>query len=280
MSDLFRLDGKNVVITGAGGSIGTQMSILFAKAGSNLVLSDVSAPALEALQRDMVINGPYSGRLLYQKCDVTREDDVASLVQLFDKWGGVDVTLNNAGILHAEDGDAIGATQHAWEATFDVNVKGTWFGCKHAVLSMKNHGRARGSIINMASIAGLMGSATAQLAYTASKGAIIVLTRELAIVHARDGIRFNALCPGPLNTPMMQDYLGTIVDRRLRREIHLPQGRFGEPIEVAYAAMFLASDASSFVNAQELVVDGGLTKAYVTPEGPSAHSTIPNFMSS
>ncbi|KAL0935883.1 short-chain dehydrogenase reductase family [Colletotrichum truncatum] len=276
MSELFQLTGKNVVITGAAGSIGTQTAIVFAKAGANLLLSDVSNKALEDLQQNLELHGPYPGRVEYKTCDVSDENDVASLVQHLDQHGGVDVMLNNAGVFPNEDGDAVEVTQRAWDLTYQVNVKGTWHGCKYAVLSMRKHGKTNGSVINTSSVVGLMGSATAQLAYTTSKGAIIAMTRELAIVHAREGIRFNTLCPGPLNTPLMQDYLGTDLERRARREIHLPQGRFGEPIEQASAALFLASDASSFVNAQELVVDGGLTKAYVTPEGP-AHNGIQNF---
>ncbi|KAK2006391.1 short chain dehydrogenase reductase [Colletotrichum eremochloae] len=276
MSEVFHLTGKNVILTGAAGSIGTQIAILFAQAGANLLLSDVSIKALETLRQNVELHGPHSGRIECKACDVSIEEDVEALVQHLDQYGGVDVMLNNAGVFPHEDGDAVEVTQKAWDLTYQVNIKGTWHGCKHAVLSMRKHGKTRGSVINTSSIVGLIGSATAQLAYTTSKGAIIAMTRELAIVHAREGFRFNALCPGPLNTPLMQDYLGTNVERRARREIHLPQGRFGEPIEQATAALFLASDASSFVNAQELVVDGGLTKAYVTPEGP-AHQGIQNF---
>jgi NAD(P)-dependent dehydrogenase (short-subunit alcohol dehydrogenase family) len=197
---------------------------------------------------------------MYQQCDVTHEDEVAALIGTLDEYGGVDVQFNNAGIFHAEDGDAVNVSNRAWDMTYNVNIKGTWHGCKHAIQSMLRNSKTTGSVINTSSVAGLIGSATSQIAYSASKGAIIAFTRELAIVHARDGIRFNSLCPGPLNTPLMQDYLGTDPQRRSRREIHLPQGRFGEPIEIAYAALFLASDASAFVTAQELVVDGGLTK--------------------
>ncbi|KAH0440462.1 hypothetical protein CcaCcLH18_02486 [Colletotrichum camelliae] len=243
MSELFQLTGKNVIITGAAGSIGTQIAILFAKSGANLLLSDVSTKALEDLRQNVELHGPHPGRVDYKTCDVSNEDDVAALVQYLDQYGGVDVMLNNAGVFPHEDGDALEVTQKAWDLTYQVNVKGTWHGCKHAVLSMRKHGKARGSVINTSSVVGLIGSATAQLAYTTSKGAIIAMTRELAIVHAREGIRFNT---------------------------------FGEPIEQASAALFLASDASSFVNAQELVVDGGLTKAYVTPEGP-AYESIKNF---
>lgn len=150
-----------------------------------------------------------------------------------------------------------------------INVKGVWYGSKHAVLALRRFNKPRGSIINTASVVALVGSATPQLAYTASKGAVLAMTRELAIVHAREGYRFNALCPAPLNTPLLQDWLGDDKPKRLRREIHFPTGRFGEAIEQAQAVLFLASDESSFVNGTDFVVDGGMTKAYVTPEGPA-----------
>ena len=151
----------------------------------------------------------------------------------------------------------------------DINVKGVWFGSKHAVLSLRKHKKTNGSIINTASVVALVGSATPQLAYTASKGAVLAMTRELAIVHAREGFRFNSLCPAPLNTPLLQDWLGDDAAKRHRREIHFPTGRFGEAIELAQAVLFLASDEASFVNGTDFVVDGGMTKAYVTPEGPA-----------
>ena len=153
--------------------------------------------------------------------------------------------------------------------THAINVKGVWYGCKHGVLALRKHKKSRGSIINTASVVALVGSATPQLAYTASKGAVLAMTRELAIVHAREGFRFNALCPAPLNTPLLQDWLGDDQPKRHRREIHFPSGRFGEAVEQAQAVLFLASDEASFVNGTDFVVDGGMTKAYVTPEGPA-----------
>jgi NAD(P)-dependent dehydrogenase (short-subunit alcohol dehydrogenase family) len=204
----------------------------------------------------------------WQLCDVSKEPDVQAAVESLDSWGGVDVIFNNAGIMHAKDDDAIGTPENIWDLTMNINVKGVWFGCKHAVISLRKHKKTKGSIINTASVVALVGSATPQLAYTASKGAVLALTRELAIVHAREGFRFNSLCPAPLNTPLLQDWLGDDVPKRLRREIHFPAGRFGEAIEQANAVLFLASDEASFVNGHEMVVDGGMTKAYVTPEGP------------
>jgi hypothetical protein len=158
--------------------------------------------------------------------------------------------FNNAGIMHADDADAIDTPEKIWDLTQAINVKGVWFGCKHAVISLRKFNKTRGSIINTASVVALVGSATPQLAYTASKGAVLAMTRELAIVHAREGFRFNALCPAPLNTPLLQDWLGDDKPKRMRREIHFPSGRFGEAIEQAQAVLFLASDESGFINGQ------------------------------
>lgn len=199
-----------------------------------------------------------------------------ALVEALDSWGGVDVMFNNAGIMHARDDDAIGTPEEIWDLTQAINVKGVWFGSKHAVLSLRRHNKTKGSIINTASMVALVGAATPQLAYTASKGAVLAMTRELAIVHAREGFRFNSLCPAPLNTPLLQDWLGDDQAKRHRREIHFPTGRFGEAIEQAHAAVFLASDESSFVTAHDMVVDGGLTKAYVTGEGPPLAAPVNN----
>ncbi len=185
-----------------------------------------------------------------QVCDVSKEADVQALVEHVDSWGGVDIMFNNAGIMHADDADAIDTPEKIWDLTQAINVKGVWFGCKHAVLSLRKFKKTKGSIINTASVVALVGSATPQLAYTASKGAVLALTRELAIVHAREGLRFNALCPAPLNTPLLQDWLGDDIPKRQRREIHFPSGRFGEAIEQANAVLFLASDESSFINGQ------------------------------
>jgi NAD(P)-dependent dehydrogenase (short-subunit alcohol dehydrogenase family) len=201
---------------------------------------------------------------------------VQALVEAMDCWGGVDVMFNNAGIMHARDDDAVNTPEDIWDLTQAINVKGVWYGCKHAVLSLRRHQKSKASIINTASVVALVGSATPQLAYTASKGAVLALTRELAIVHAREGYRFNSLCPAPLNTPLLQDWLGDDIPKRMRREIHFPTGRFGEAIEQAQAVLFLASDDSSFVNGHDFVVDGGMTKAYVTPEGPAASPPVNN----
>ncbi|KAK4170049.1 putative dehydrogenase [Cladorrhinum sp. PSN259] len=273
-----RLAGKNTLITGAAGGIGLETSILFAKEGANVLMADISAEALERALAKVKQLVPGAGRVETIICDVSKESAVKAAVEHLDSWGGLDVIFNNAGIMHARDDDAINTPEEIWDLTQNINVKGVWFGCKHAVLALRRHKKTKGSIINTASVVAQVGSATPQLAYTASKGAVLALTRELAIVHAREGYRFNSLCPAPLNTPLLQDWLGDDKAKRLRREIHFPTGRFGEAIEQAQAVLFLASDESSFVNGHDLTVDGGMTKAYVTPEGPSAPAPVNNAL--
>lgn len=271
-----RLAGKNAIVTGAAGGIGLETSILFVKEGANVLLADISEEALARALSKIKQLVPDAGRLETTICDVSKEAAVQAAVESLDSWGGVDVMFNNAGIMHARDDDAINTPEEIWDLTQNINVKGVWFGSKHAVLSLRRHKKTKGSIINTASIVALVGAATPQLAYTASKGAVLALTRELAIVHAREGYRFNSLCPAPLNTPLLQDWLGDDKAKRARREVHFPTGRFGEAIEQAQAVLFLASDESSFVNGSDFVVDGGMTKAYVTPEGPPAPAPLNN----
>ncbi|KAF2155701.1 NAD(P)-binding protein [Myriangium duriaei CBS 260.36] len=264
-----RLAGKNAVITGAAGGIGLETTILFAREGANVLMSDISAPALEkGLAKVKEVVPDAVGKIEIKTCDVTKESDVAAIVEHLDPWGGLDIIFNNAGIMHADDADALDTPEKIWDLTHNINVKGVWYGSKHAVIALRKHKKTKGSIINTASIVALVGAATPQLAYTASKGAVLAMTRELAIVHARESFRFNSLCPAPLNTPLLQDWLGDDQAKRQRREIHFPTGRFGEAIEQAQAVLFLASDEASFVNGTDFVVDGGMTKAYVTPEGP------------
>jgi NAD(P)-dependent dehydrogenase (short-subunit alcohol dehydrogenase family) len=253
-------------------------------------MTDISEPALEkAIAKAKSLTPNAVGKVEITKVDVTKESDVQAAVEKLDAWGGLDIIFNNAGIMHADDAgkkaheascatfltfsiDAIDTPEKIWDLTHNINVKGVWYGSKHAVLALRKHKKTRGSIINTASVVALVGSATPQLAYTASKGAVLAMTRELAIVHAREGFRFNALCPAPLNTPLLQDWLGDDAAKRHRREVHFPSGRFGEAIEQAQAVLFLASDESSFVNGTDFVVDGGMTKAYVTPEGPATEA--------
>ncbi|RPB27560.1 short-chain dehydrogenase/reductase family protein [Terfezia boudieri ATCC MYA-4762] len=265
-----RLSGKNCVVTGAAGGIGLETSILFLQEGANVLLADVNGDALaSALSKVKQVVGQVPGKTETFVCDVSKEDQVAAMVKHVDAWGGLDVIFNNAGIMHAKDDDAVNTPEAIWDLTQNINVKGVWFGCKHAVLSFRRNNKKNTSVINTASVVALVGSATPQLAYTASKGAVLALTRELAIVHAREGYRFNSLCPAPLNTPLLQDWLGDDKAKRHRREVHFPTGRFGEAIEQARAVVWLASEDSGFYNGQEMVVDGGMTRAYVTPEGPA-----------
>ena len=169
--------------------------------------------------------------------------------------------------MHPNDDNAITTEESVWDLTMKINVKGVWYGCRHAIPALRRAGG--GSIINTASFVAIMGAATPQLAYTASKGAVLALTRELAAVHARENIRFNALCPGPLRTPLLMNFLNT-EEKKQRRLVHVPMGRFGEAIEQAYAALFLASDESSYITGTDFAVDGGLTAAYVTPLGETS----------
>ncbi|KAF8428337.1 hypothetical protein EV426DRAFT_528503 [Tirmania nivea] len=265
-----RLTGKNCVITGAAGGIGLETSILFLQEGANVLLADINGEALaSALSKAMEILGQVPGKAETFVCDVSKENQVEAMVKHVDAWGGLDVIFNNAGIMHSKDDDAVNTPESIWDLTQNINVKGVWFGCKHAILSFRRNNKMNTSVINTASVVALLGSATPQLAYTASKGAVLAMTRELAIMHARDGYRFNSLCPGPLNTPLLQDWLGDDKAKRHRREVHFPTGRFGEAIEQARAVVWLASEDSGFYNGQEMVVDGGMTRAYVTPEGPA-----------
>lgn len=223
-------------------------------------MADISEPAVTKACTKVKEIVPSAPRVETVKCDVSKEADVQAMIESQDSWGGTDVIFNNAGIMHGDDADAVDTPEKIWDLTHAINVKGVWYGSKHAVLSMRRHKKTRGSIINTASVVALVGSATPQLAYTASKGAVLALTRELAVVHAREGFRFNALCPAPLNTPLLQDWLGDDQPKRFRREVHFPTGRFGEAIEQAHAVVFLASDESSFVNGTDFVVDGGMSR--------------------
>jgi NAD(P)-dependent dehydrogenase (short-subunit alcohol dehydrogenase family) len=163
-----------------------------------VLMADISGPALEKAKAKVLELIPSAGKIETFIADVSKESDVANLVEHLDSWGGVDVMFNNAGIMHADDDDAVGTPEKIWDLTMNINVKGVWFGSKHAVLSLRKHKKTKGSVINTASMVALVGSATPQLAYTASKGAVLAMTRELAIVHAREGFRFNSLCPAPL----------------------------------------------------------------------------------
>lgn len=260
-----RLSGKNAIITGAAGGIGLESAIQFAREGANVLLSDINEEALKTALGHVkeLSNASESAKIEYFVCDVSKEDQVKKLVEHVEAWGGVDVMFNNAGIMHPQDDGALNTEEKIWDLTQAINVKGVWYGSKYAIESLLKHGKTNGSIINTGSFVGIMGAATPQIAYTASKGAVLAMTREMAICYAQKGIRINSICPGPLNTPLLQNFLDTD-EKKFRRTVHLPSGRFGEAIEIAKAAVFLASDDASYITAQDFMVDGGLTKAYVT----------------
>ncbi|HXF63904.1 MAG TPA: SDR family oxidoreductase, partial [Caldilineaceae bacterium] len=204
------------------------------------------------------------GEAISIHADVSRAADCEAMVKAAEEtFGKLDVLFNNAGIMHSQDDDAVHTEEAIWDLTLAINLKGVYLGCKYGIPALRRAGG--GSIINTASFVALLGAATPQLAYTASKGGVLAMTRELAVVHARENIRVNALCPGPLRTEMLMSFLDTEAKRQ-RRLVHIPMGRFGEAREMAYAALYLASDESSYVTGAEFVVDGGITAAYVTPE--------------
>jgi NAD(P)-dependent dehydrogenase (short-subunit alcohol dehydrogenase family) len=255
-----RLNGEVALITGAGSGIGRESAVLFAAEGAAIVAVDVNLPAAEATVAMVQAAG---GKAVAVKADVSKAADCEAMVAVAEKeFGKLTVLFNNAGISHADDDDAIATTEEVWDLTFAINVKGVFLGCKYGVPALRRAGG--GSIINTASFVAILGAATPQLAYTSSKGAVLSMTRELACIHAREKIRVNALCPGPLRTELLMKYLNT-EEKKQRRLVHIPMGRFGEAAEIAKAALYLASTDSSFVTGAEFVVDGGITAAYTTP---------------
>jgi len=256
-----RLEDKVALITGAGSGIGRQSALLFASEGARVLVVDVNE---EAARETVALIGGARGRAGYCPADVAQARDCEQMVAACEKqFGRLDVLFNNAGIMHAKDDDAVTTDEAIWDLTLDINAKSVFLGCKYGIPALRRAGG--GSIINTASFVARLGAATPQIAYTASKGAVLALTRELAVVHARENIRANALCPGPLRTELLMSYLNTEAKRH-RRLVHVPMGRFGEAEEIARAALYLASDESSYVTGTEFLVDGGLTAAYVTPE--------------
>ena len=256
-----RLEGKVALITGAASGIGKEAALIFAAEGAAVVAVDRDDKAGQATVEAVKASG---GRAAYVTADVSRSDDCARMVATAEQtFGRLDVLFNNAGIMDSRDDDAVSTDEETWDLTMNVNAKGVFLGCKHGIPALRRAGG--GSIINTASFVAVLGAATPQIAYTASKGAVLALTRELAIVHAREKIRVNALCPGPLHTEMLMKFLNTD-QKKQRRLVHIPMGRFGTAREIAQAALFLASDESSFVTGTDFLVDGGITAAYVTPE--------------
>jgi NAD(P)-dependent dehydrogenase (short-subunit alcohol dehydrogenase family) len=256
-----RLDGKVALITGAGSGIGREASRLFAREGARVVAVDRDAATADETAAIVAKDG---GEALPVAADVAVSADCERMVAAAeDQYGRLDVLFNNAGVMLTSDDDALTTDEDTWDTTFDVNAKGVFLGCKHGIPALRRAGG--GAIVNTASFVAKLGAATSQVAYTASKGAVLALTRELAVIHAREGIRVNTLCPGPLRTELLMRFLDT-EEKRQRRLVHIPMGRFGEAAEIARAALFLASDDASFMTGAELLVDGGITAAYVTPE--------------
>jgi NAD(P)-dependent dehydrogenase (short-subunit alcohol dehydrogenase family) len=256
-----RLKDKVALITGAGSGIGHEAAVLFAREGANVVAVDVNDDGGRETVGEIEDDG---GRAVFVHADVSRAADVQAMVAAATKtYGRLNVLFNNAGIFPAEDGSVLETDEKTWDRVLSINLKGVFLGCKYGIPALLESGG--GSIVNTASFVALMGSATPQIAYTASKGGVLALTREIAIEFARKGIRVNAICPGPVDTPLLQELFSDPA-RRDRRLVHIPMGRLAKPVEVAQAALFLASDESSYVNGMAFTVDGGITAAYTTPE--------------
>lgn len=256
-----RLEGKVAVITGTAAGIGRASAVRFAEEGASIVGADIATDA-NAETAQLVQDA--GGKMVCTTVDVTDSHSVAAMFAMAEsEFGRVDVVFNNAGVMLPGDDGAEHTTDEVIDRTLAINVKGVIHGCRHGIPALRRAGG--GSIINTASFVASVGAATPQVAYTASKGAVLSLTRELAVIHARESIRVNALSPGPLQTEMLMSFLDT-EEKRQRRLVHVPMGRFGQASEMANAALFLASDESSYMTGGNLLIDGGLTAAYVTPE--------------
>jgi NAD(P)-dependent dehydrogenase (short-subunit alcohol dehydrogenase family) len=253
-----RLDGKVAVITGAGGGMGREATLLFSAEGARVCVADVDREAAERTAGE-------ARDAFAVPVDVAEEDSVRAMyAAAAERYGGIDVLYNNAGISPGDDASILETEPDAWQRVQDVNTKGVYLCCKHGIPYLLERGG--GSVINVASFVALVGAATSQISYTASKGAVLSMTRELAVEFARRGVRVNALCPGPVETPLLLRIFGDDPAAYERRRVHLPMGRLGKPREIVNAALFLASDESSYVTGATFLVDGGLTAAYVTPE--------------
>ena len=253
-----RLDNKVVVITGAASGIGREAALLFSEEGASICVADVVADAGDQTAAEC-------REAFFHEVDVTSPQSVEAMYQATaERYGGIDVLYNNAGIMPADDASILDTEPDAWQRVQEVNAKGVYLCCKYGIPHLIERGG--GSIVNVASFVALAGAATSQISYTASKGAVLSMTRELAVEFARKGIRVNALCPGPVETPLLMRLFEETPGAFERRRVHLPMGRLAQAKEIAYGALFLASDESSYVNGATFLVDGGITAAYVTPE--------------
>lgn len=251
-----RLVGRSAVITGGASGIGLATARRLAAEGARVVIADIDPETGQKAASE--VDG------LFVKVDVTNPDDVQNLyAETHKAFGSVDITFNNAGINPTDDGSILDTGIDAWRKVQDVNLTSVYYCCKYAIPYMREQGK--GSVINTASFVAVMGAATSQISYSASKGGVLSMSRELGVQFAREGIRVNALCPGPVNTPLLQDLFAADPEQAQRRLVHVPAGRFAEPEEIAAAVAFLASDDSSFMTASTFLVDGGISGAYVTP---------------
>jgi NAD(P)-dependent dehydrogenase (short-subunit alcohol dehydrogenase family) len=251
-----RLEGKVAVITGGASGIGRASARRFADEGAQVVVADLDTEAGTRVADEI------SG--LFVRADVTDATDVDTMYDAaIDEFGGLDVCFNNAGISPPDDDSILTTGLDAWRRVQEVNLTSVFLCCKTGIARLLEHGG--GSVINTASFVAVLGAATSQVSYTASKGGVLAMTRELGVQFARRGIRVNALCPGPVNTPLLRELFAKDPERAARRLVHVPMGRFGEPEEIAAAAAFLASDDASFITASTFLVDGGIHAAYVTP---------------
>jgi NAD(P)-dependent dehydrogenase (short-subunit alcohol dehydrogenase family) len=255
-----RLDGKVCVITGAGGGMGRDAAVLFTEEGARVCAADVNRAAAEE-----TVGLCADGSAFAHEVNVADEQQVAAMMrETAERFGGIDVLYNNAGISPDDDASILDTSVEAWQRVQDVNAKGVFLCCKHGIPHLLDRGG--GSVINVASFVAILGAATSQISYTASKGAVLAMSRELAVEFARRGVRVNALCPGPVETPLLLNIYGSDPAALERRRVHWPTGRLAKPREIVQGALFLASDESSYVTGATFLVDGGLTSAYVTPE--------------
>ena len=252
-----RLQGKVAVITGAASGIGRETARRFAEEGARVCVADLAdEPGRRTAEE---VEG------LYVHADVTDPEGVRRMYrETSEHFGGIDILFNNAGISPPDDDSILETEMEAWERVQNVNLKSVYLCCKHGIPHLLERGG--GSVVNTASFVAVMGAATSQISYTASKGGVLAMSRELGVQFARQGVRINALCPGPVNTPLLQELFAKDPEKAARRLVHLPMGRFAEAVEIANAALFLASDESSYMTASTFLVDGGLSGAYVTPE--------------
>jgi NAD(P)-dependent dehydrogenase (short-subunit alcohol dehydrogenase family) len=256
-----RLKDKVALITGGGSGIGKASSLLFAKEGASVVVVDLKKETAEETAEEIRKSG---GQAKAITADVSKAKDAEAMVAFAEKsFGRLNVVFNNAGVFHPNDESVTNTTEAIWDMVINVNLKGVFLGCQYAVPALLRAGG--GSIINTASFVAVMGAAVPQIAYTASKGGVLAMTREIAVEFARQGIRANSLCPGPVETPLLAELLADPA-RRQRRLVHIPMGRFARAEEIANAALFLASDESSFITGSTFLVDGGISGAYITPE--------------